>query len=199
MNNLIQKKVKFKAWDIEKKRLVTIASYEFEEFSGSTTIMWGGDGGNMYHESCTRHRLIPLQFINQYDKERKEVYEGFIVRSETFIGKRSVSDSPWLGWVVFDKHRGTHAIYLGPCMHPLTDVNQQLMREFTIVGNIFENPELVAEVLKPVPPMTTSDITEPFLVMDWARRPPEKQRKAVSIEVYDDVDDFGILPKDLQS
>lgn len=126
------REIKFRAWDKKNKRMVIVASYEFINFSGETTIQWGKEE---YRESCCKHgdnedRLELMQYTGLKDKNDVEIYEGDIVK----IGKYKPR-------VVKYEHFYTDDSYGGVSNMGFYDIGTQ----DEIIGNIYENPELLKE------------------------------------------------------
>jgi len=80
-----------------------------------------------------------MQFTGLYDKNSKEIYDGDIVKSDTYIPKTMLV----IGFVEFNKKRGSYQVNLGKQLHPLTDINNNQLKYFEIIGNIYENKELL--------------------------------------------------------
>lgn len=116
------RELKFRAWNIKKKWWERLFNY-------CLTL----DGSVVEHDYCSEgplpdvshtNEFILCQFTGLLDKNRKEIYEGdIIIRSKNF---REVVewDPVRMGWLPF-----VESTVLG--------------REPEVIGNIFENPELV--------------------------------------------------------
>ena len=74
-----------------------------------------------------KENIVFSQFIGLYDKNGKEIYEGDIIKTETFVGKVLFSASHHsyiLRWVEYDGF-----------------IPQD--EDLEIIGNVYENPELL--------------------------------------------------------
>ncbi len=93
-----------------------------------------------------------MQFTGLFDRNKKEIYEGDIIKSEgktkNLLYSNKEVDAPWweLNEVVFENGRfmqivcSQHNSYFGEIPSPPRDIfKSQEYKE--IVGNIYENPE----------------------------------------------------------
>ena len=75
--------------------------------------------------------MLPLQFTGLHDKNGKEIYEGDIVRIDG-----------GLKWIC--KWSDNHArFYFDTGLHKTYDFSAQESSDFEVIGNIYENPELL--------------------------------------------------------
>ena len=119
------REIKFRAWDKDGKKMY------FDGFSISTS------GRIEYHTTYwgeTSHLdLTLMQFTGLLDKNGKEIYERDIVQlSKTVLDKVEVFFKDG-AFCVFDVN--------GKDVVPL--VNNLFLEDFIIIGNIYENPELL--------------------------------------------------------
>lgn len=141
------RKIKFRAWDKLENTMRLVKSINFADDGFAETILVhlvGGQAhGYVYGESCEL-----LQYTGQKDKDGKEIYEGDIVvytrvqytdcsrtvieaMAPPVVGEVYYADSVWLG---LKNSNGS-----GRILMPGTIDNG----EFEIIGNIYENPELL--------------------------------------------------------
>jgi len=116
--------IKFRVWDKKRKHL----SVEFNSYYGISSnrngewmVGWEGDGresGNM--KKIDGVNLILMQFTGLTDKKGKEIYEGDIVSDDGFTAPVELDIKDGLTWGSF------------------TDVQNG-----EVIGNIYENPELL--------------------------------------------------------
>ena len=124
------RKIKFRAWDKKDKEMYhniqkgikfsDLSHYTFNEFLGFPEGM--GD----------YHKYEVMQFTGLHDKNKKEIYEGDIVK-----GDWSVINDISIGEVMF--YGG--AFRFKPAGQPLEFAHYR--KECEVVGNIYENPEIL--------------------------------------------------------
>lgn len=123
----------FRAWDKKLKELTNYSiSGIFIEFYNKDTECWEIDREG--------ERFILCQYTGLKDDEDREIYEGDIVKAISFarwIGVVEYSDENQA--FIFDdldkKYRGDSIVFMS-----------QFDEGFKILGNIYENPELLKEL-----------------------------------------------------
>ncbi|WP_170019229.1 YopX family protein [Campylobacter sp. RM16190] len=130
------REIKFRVWDKEKKKLTD--DFYFHEFT---------DVNCFFSEGCCAFSLddvIFMQYTGLKDKNGVEIYEGDIIKKIGDIKTYSI---------VFD---GVLAAYLMDDGTGGYGLNQMLLRDFEVIGNIYENPELL-EFKNPQPTKKTNE------------------------------------------
>lgn len=109
------REIKFRAWDTERNKMV-------EPFELGSVSAGDGYGINW----------IPTQFTGLHDKNGKEIYEGDVIQCLASEGSvvAAVVFEPAHGYGLRDA-KGDWQGYLGRKDRP------------TVIGNIYENPELI--------------------------------------------------------
>ena len=131
------REIKFRAWHKEKKLMLDVATIEFREdgtCEGARCNHPLIHGGNWYYYLDEDIKLI--QYTGLKDKNGKEVYEGDIV--ECYVdGIKEISKVEFFEGCFCIRAKNNDPDYI-PCLCTV-DTNQTL----EIIGNIYENPELI--------------------------------------------------------
>lgn len=135
------REAKFRAWDKKEKEMI----YEALEIKNIGL----GEGSVLVDAKVRKgNELIWQQYTGLTDANGKDVYEGDIITDIEYTGEVLFHDRWYevgmhaglLAWCIFDKKRGEY-IRLGgrsggDCVNEYT---------WEIIGNIYENPELLEE------------------------------------------------------
>ena len=128
------REIKFRAWDKEHKEWVKYSITDNIPIFCHNTSRWKTDKEG--------ERFILCQYIGLKDISGREIYEGDIVKAISFarwIGAVKYSDENQA--FIFDdldkKYRGNSTVFM-----------KQFDDGFEILGNIYENPELLPELLE---------------------------------------------------
>jgi uncharacterized phage protein (TIGR01671 family) len=134
--------IKFRAWDSERGKMVFPMVMNWWQDEGAPAFKSEFVDCDASHE-CTSKYLFEvdlMQFTGLRDKNGKEIYEGDVVRfiDVGVIGSQHYKNEGEPKGVVRWSDFG--AFYLddgdeGPFMHSMT--------EFEVIGNVYENPELL--------------------------------------------------------
>jgi len=149
------REIKFRAWATEVKEMVSDVFFDNLEVS-----VWGEDGELEIVGDRIPNRLLQycilMQFTGLKDKNGKEIYEGDIVRNHWY---RINGDYLGHDWVVkFGEHMTSGDYYncdaygwyvegINPEAdepeHTLHDLPADGDKGVEVIGNIYENPELL--------------------------------------------------------
>ena len=137
------REIKFRAWDKEFKKM----RYGF--YYSPTYIVFPQKNGSIY--KIPTKNMVIMQYTGLKDKNGKEIYEGDVVKETTWR---------WYGVVKFDlcknmrinneydvNYLGVYIDFIKPSF--LTNISERVTPliegDIEIIGNIYENPELLKE------------------------------------------------------
>jgi len=130
------REIKFKALDKEAKRIYDVVGINWDENGEITTVFV--DNADVIEE------LLPddielLQYIGLKDKNGKEIYEGNIVNINNEV----------IAIVTWDENNARYYPKIIKEIKHYSDYDIRMYRtniQWEIIGNIYENPELLKEV-----------------------------------------------------
>lgn len=133
------RQIKFRAWDKINGRWLELSSLQL--VVGEVGVVWGlGGGGSEFYGM---HQVELMQYTGLKDKNGKQIYEGDIVKLDS---------NPHFMITRYDDHYGAF-IFENPKNHVDCEViglqnkhGDELgeLVEREIIGNIYDNPELLA-------------------------------------------------------
>lgn len=138
--------IKFRVWNHERNQMIYLSSagiqyFDFEEGYVMAFSVDGYDGywAHEHYDSVSKKasKFPVMQFTGLHDKNGKEIYEGDIIKSKDWF------DNDVVGVVVFQEPSG---YWVG---EEINTKETDFLFEITkggkcgIIGNIYENPELV--------------------------------------------------------
>lgn len=137
-----QREIKFRVWDGEDCRMSLL--FSFADYA----IHFNQDYVPIQFAACKPERFKFLQFTGLKDKNGKEIYEGDIVKTiedhfcalQTDWCAYSAGEVKWIreGFSIRQQFTGANSLHYYQIGEP-EEVNAGL----EIIGNIFENPELL--------------------------------------------------------
>lgn len=136
------RKFKFRAWDKVAKQWLWVTGIETAETSKSDGYTLEGifhDGDFLGHED-----IVVTQYTGLKDEKGKEIYEGDIVHVVHEDGYEVVSQ---VEWGLTSKWFGTYPAFaiaeLESEMNSFSEIFDTGQYTIEVIGNIFENPELL--------------------------------------------------------
>ena len=138
--------IKFKAWDIQLKLIVDVATIEYiADYDrekdihfrriDSISIRYTDEEGNIQDEYRDHKSVKLIQFTGRHDKKGIEIYEGHIIEHENcgvYI-------------IVYDEEFGKFEAEPVDGKANEMDIEWYLSKHTTIIGNKYKNPELLEE------------------------------------------------------
>jgi uncharacterized phage protein (TIGR01671 family) len=129
------REIKFCAWHTELKKMFTA------EEMGEDQLTLSVDGKGFVNVSSLStklshfagDRIVPLQFTGLKDKNGKEIYEGYIVKLYDPYTKSQLETN-----IIWDSENCRFAM-----KNTFIDFDFLINDELEIIGNIYENPELL--------------------------------------------------------
>lgn len=118
------RKIKFRAWH-----------------KSGETMMPDVKNVHTLNSELQNDNLIFMQFTGLTDKNGVEIYEGDIIGSQKTIGEGRCATHHVVSWHdtgLKAKQIGTYGAYIG-----ITFYTQNIGSPYVVVGNIYENPELL--------------------------------------------------------
>lgn len=124
----MEREIKFRVWDSFNKRMDYSPCISFNVVDDDGTVdTWIDKGGGKWRSATTQMKL--LQYTGFKDKQGKEIYEGDIVKA--FMINTEGSEI-WKGLIKFIA--GAFTLLDRWIIH---------FENIEIIGNIYENPELL--------------------------------------------------------
>jgi uncharacterized phage protein (TIGR01671 family) len=151
-----QREIKYRVWDVEPE----IMRYELEEirldhgnkFSVGYTDMLEnypiGETGDC--TSYTDEYIILMQYTGLKDKNREEIWEGDIIKDEYYMATVVYGEYTVMGSIDDTYNFGFHGrifkwfVYYDESIESI-DIYHADQQKVEVIGNIFENPELLDE------------------------------------------------------
>lgn len=131
MNNMRQ--IKFRAWDsIENKMLPPLDIIEIANI--------GSLSGHFSSEEAQKDIFI-MQFTGLKDKNGVEIYEGDILENFIEEGNDWKDDAVFYQQIIWSENE---AAFINKKTENFLD-KEELATEYKVIGNIYENPELLNE------------------------------------------------------
>lgn len=129
------REIKFRCWDKENKEMLDVEYLHWDdctrEFSIRTT---------MYTDYFDIEDMILMQYVGLKDENGKEVYEGDILEKiytdyndKEFLREKYLVQNNICGWELRNLKK------------PKSHRSFQLLKGCKIIGNIYENPELLED------------------------------------------------------
>ena len=127
------REIKFRAWDIKRKEWIStcnmVMSLHGKEF------YW--NFGYEPLKDINRNEFILSQFTGLKDKNGKEIYEGDVVKIKDYYCNKGIFKFSQGGYGIREiDNNGIYSI-------ENLKIRENILLEVEIIGNIYENPELI--------------------------------------------------------
>src|SRR5690606_39227855 len=116
------REIKFRAWDNEQKKMFYSKT---EQFDDSLNFRFG---------HFDTEEPVYMQFIGLYDKNGKEIYEGDLLKHPTGVVAEIKYENDVASFV---------AVYTKNDDIEMNHLNKKIISKCEVVGNIYEDPELL--------------------------------------------------------
>jgi hypothetical protein len=123
--------IKARAWDKKHKRMWQFADIDSEHSCCLNAYDFTGDSYEKYGGKEPEEDLIPLLYSGLKDKNEKEIYKGDFVKQ-----KFPATGTMQKGEIIFNRGRF--------CINNGTIPDELVSEICEVVGNVYENPELLA-------------------------------------------------------
>ena len=138
------REIKFRAWNKEKKKIYRFDDLQYcNEYNllafGLNKDDYEKDGGQYCNLSCDIDDLIIMQFTGLKDKQGKEIYEGD-------IGKLTIQFGDYPPFNEYGVMTFNEEAFYSFKFEAETDYGNGDVKSVEVIGNIYENPELLKEV-----------------------------------------------------
>lgn len=137
------REIKFRAWDNIKKKMLQNTNLLYPAISlNGGIIAYKGD--EKIPDTIAESRFILMQYTGLKDKNGKEIYEEDIFKGRDTFGSPHPDEfhsQRFVGKVIWDYCGFRVAYPLGKYDHNYSDFID--IDDIEIVGNIYENPELL--------------------------------------------------------
>ena len=154
------REIKFRAWDRKRKKMWYPNNDEVDFYAiGMSGALYALDENGKYDYTEEFEKMIFMQFTGLKDSNGKEIYDGDIVswlpdyvlkNSKALIGKvvwgcegfylEQITDEKWQ----IDDYPSYPAEFY--CVYDESIERLFMWEELEVIGNIYENPELLKEV-----------------------------------------------------
>jgi len=158
------REIKFRAWDKDWKMIIIPKQHYAPEYKDGHIAEMYNPEENEYHVVYDRdERFVLMQYTGLKDKNGKEIFEGDIVKVPVEINKENFGEWSYReikfnnggflsSYLCSEKGQVIPRGYTASFLSEEPDLNMKVMLwgeepyqidQFEIVGNIYENPELL--------------------------------------------------------
>lgn len=128
--------IKFRAWDKTNNQWNSYGDRLYINAQDGSLL----DVASQYDTGGISEDLQLMQFTGLLDKNGKEIYEGDILKG--YFNPDDVEDYIYNSLTAEEKESGTRLFTVEDIFYPYTN---PLPDDLEVIGNIYENPELIQE------------------------------------------------------
>ncbi|HEN0543459.1 YopX family protein [Streptococcus agalactiae] len=138
--------IKFRAWVKESKKMIHVGSIDLaNKVIYYSYWQQSEEGNNLFGDAITFDETVLMQSTGLFDKNGKEIFEGDVVKCcrlfndslSEYVGQVKFVD---FGWNIVDK-ADTHDPF-----YNYKDGFPDEIREIEVIGNIYQNSDLLESV-----------------------------------------------------
>jgi len=126
------RELKFRAWDNKRRQWLSLVNLHMDM---TGTLFWSFGGECNFWGEPEKEGIILMQFTGLKDKNGKEIYEGDMLRPIIMNGCITDGIVEFKRGCFIVRQIGAEGLY--DCLNTF--------RNFEIIGNIHENPELLEQ------------------------------------------------------
>ncbi|MES5890780.1 YopX family protein [Lacticaseibacillus paracasei] len=135
----MKREIKFRAWDKQRHHMLDVEELAYN-LRGELVSIYGfgrdfsNDPDALLGEEPDLDRAVLMEYTGLHDKNGREIYEGDVLD----IGLRNQDGKPIIAPVSYETYAAGYVLDNGG-----NGIWQRLTKECEVIGNIFENPELL--------------------------------------------------------
>jgi uncharacterized phage protein (TIGR01671 family) len=140
LNEIMNREIKFRAWDFRHKKMFGVDALYQNQVDYIDDKLTEFSAFKPCYGYLSRDEVVVMQFTGLKDKNGKEIYEGDIILSHKEYNSYSGLNSTIYAGNKYQIKNNGWRFYLEPSSLYRVD-----MEEIEVIGNIYENPELINE------------------------------------------------------
>lgn len=144
------REIKFRAWDGERMHKISGQGLHLVLWNDPTRIAWGVYDASEARVADSQYGGVLMQYTGLKDKDGREIYEGDIVVADRypFFNEGVPGYVGVIEWAHGAWYYGLECVnkkLRGNAIGDQLGADGKKVTEFRIIGNIYENPELLTQ------------------------------------------------------